>query len=130
MDAGLPQDVTTTVVMMIAEEVADTVEEDAMIIVDTAEMTVTVATAEIVTITLHVGSIATLVMTGIAAVEAMTDVEVAADTLTVMTEATVELVRRLQPPPMVIQHLVGKVGNHTEVDASMMREHPIAIIDC
>lgn len=118
--------------MTTAEEVDDMVEEDAMITVDTAEMIVTVDTAEIAMMdTPLVESTDMLATTDTAAVVVMTDVEVVEDTLIVMTEETVApLARRRLQPPMVIQPLVEKVGNHTEVDATMMMDQPIAIIDC
>ena len=93
---------------------------------------VTVAMAETVTITPLVESIATLVTTDIAAVATMTDVEEEVDTLIVMTEATVAplATHRQQPPPMVIQLLVERLGNHTEVEATTMRGFPVVNIDC
>jgi hypothetical protein len=101
------------------------VEEDDTEVVRTTEATaetiVTVATAEIVTITPHAESIAMLVTTDTAVVVTTTDVEVVEDTLIVMTEATVAPLAMLrQQPPMVIQLLVERLGNHTEVVSALL----------
>jgi hypothetical protein len=120
-----------TATMIVAVEEAT--EEDVMIIADTAEMIVTVAMAEIATMdTPPAESIAMLVTTDIAAVVVMTDVAAVVDTPIVMREeATVALLAKLrQQPPMVIQLLVERLGNHTEVEATMTRDSPVVIIDC
>ena len=97
----------------------------------TAETIVTVVTAETVTITPLAEWIAMLVTTDTAVVVTTTDVEVVEDTLIVMTEATVAPLAMLsQQPPMVIQLLVERLGNHTEVEATMMRDSPVENIDC
>jgi hypothetical protein len=120
---------TATMIVVVEEEAT----EDGTTIADTAEMIVTVAMAETATTdTPPAESIAMLVMTDIAAVVVMTDVEAVVATPIVMREeATVALLARLrQQPPMVIQHLVERLGNHTEVEASMTRDSPVVIIDC
>jgi hypothetical protein len=107
--------------------------EDATIIADTAEMIVTVAMAEIATTVTPLGeSIAMPVMTDTAAEVVMTDVEAVVDTPIVMREeVTVAPLARLRlQPPMVIQLLVERLGNHTEVEATMMRDSPVENIDC
>jgi hypothetical protein len=131
MDVALPLDVTMTVVMMIAAEV-DAMEVGVMIIADTVGMIVTVVMAEIATMDMVLVEVTDmLVMIDTAAVVVTTDVEVAVDTLIVMIEVTVALVgTHHQQPPMVIQHLAEKVGNHMEVEATMMRDHLVASIDC
>jgi hypothetical protein len=103
---------------------------------DTAEMIVTVATAVIATTaTPHVELIVMPARTDTAAVAAMIDVEAVADTLIVTIEviaalaSLVSLAILLHQPPMVIQLLVEMLGNHTEVDATMMRDTPLGIID-
>jgi hypothetical protein len=126
-----PQAVMATATMIVVVEEEAT--EDVTIIVDTAEMIVTVAMAETATTdTPPAESIAMLAMTDIAAAVVMTDVEAVVATPIVMREeATVALLARLrQQPPMVIQHLVERLGNHTEVEASMTRDSPVVIIDC
>jgi hypothetical protein len=103
------------------------------IIADTAEMIVTVAMAEIATTDTPLAeSIAMLVTTDTAAAAVMTDVEAVVDTPIVMREeVTVAPLARLRlQPPMVIQLLVERLGNHTEVEATMMRDSPVEIIDC
>ena len=127
-----PQAAMVTATMIVAVE-EEATEEDVMIIADTAEMIVTVAMAEIATtVTLLAESIAMPVMTDTAAEVVMTDVEAVVDTPIVMREeATVALLARLrQQPPMVIQLLVERLGNHTEVEATMTRDSPVVIIDC
>ena len=97
----------------------------------TAETIVTVVTAETVTITPLAEWIAMLVTIDTAVVVTTTDVEVVEDTLIVMTEATVAPLAMLsQQPPMVIQLLVERLGNHTEVEATTMRESPVVNFDC
>lgn len=126
-----PQAVMATATMIVVVEEEAT--EDGTTIADTAEMIVTVAMAETATTdTPPAESIAMLAMTDIAAVVVMTDVEAVVATPIVMREeATVALLARLrQQPPMVIQHLVERLGNHTEVEASMTRDSPVVIIDC
>ncbi len=120
---------TATKIVVVAEEAT----EDVMTIADTAEMIVTVAMAEIATTdTLLAESIAMLVMTDTAAVLVMIDVEAAADTLIVMSEEAIvaPLARLRQQPPMVILLLVERLGNHMEVEATMMRDSPVVNIDC
>jgi len=92
-----------------------------------------VAMAEIATtVTLLAESIAMPVMTDTAAEVVMTDVEAVVDTPIVMREeVTVAPLARLRlQPPMVIQLLVERLGNHTEVEATMMRDSPVENIDC
>ena len=98
----------------------------------TAETIVTVVTAETVTITPLAEWIAMLVTTDTAAVVVMTDVAAVVDTPIVMREeVTVAPLARLRlQPPMVIQLLVERLGNHTEVEATMMRDSPVENIDC
>jgi hypothetical protein len=118
---------TATMIVVVAEEATVDVTTTA----DTVEMIVTVAMAEIAMITPPVESIAMLAMTDTAAVVAMTDVEAVEDTLIVMREATVAPLARLrQQPPMVILLLVESLVNHTEVEATRMRESPVVNIDC
>jgi hypothetical protein len=127
-----PQAAMVTATMIVAVE-EEATEEDVMIIADTAEMIVTVAMAEIATMdTPPAESIAMLVTTDTVAVVVMTDVAAVVDTPIVMREeATVALLARLrQQPPMVIQLLVERLGNHTEVEATMTRDSPVVIIDC
>jgi hypothetical protein len=120
---------TATMIVVVAEEVM----EDVTTTAATAEMIVTVAMAEIVTTAMPLEElIAMLVMIDTAAVVVMTDVEAVADTPIVMIEeATVAPLARLrQQPPMVIQLLVARLGNHMEVEATMMTESPVVNIDC
>jgi hypothetical protein len=120
----------TAMMIVVVEEEAT---EDVTTIVDTDEMTVTVAMAEIATTDMPLAeSIAMLVTTDTAAVAAMTDVEAVVDTPIVMREeVTVAPLARLRlQPPMVIQLLVVRLGNHMEVEASMMRDFPVENIDC
>jgi hypothetical protein len=110
------------------------VEDGAMTTVeDTAEMIVTVAMAAIATTDMpHVELIVMPARTDTAAVAAMIGVEAVADTLIVTIEviaALANLAILLHQPPMVIQLLVEMLGNHTEVDAMMMRDTPLGIID-
>jgi hypothetical protein len=124
------QAVTTAMTIAAVEAEAT---EDATTIADTAEMIVTVAMAEIATtVTLLAESIAMPVMTDTAAEVVMTDVEAVVDTPIVMREeVTVAPLARLRlQPPMVIQLLVERLGNHTEVEAMMMRDSPVENIDC
>jgi hypothetical protein len=120
---------TATMIVVVEEEAT----EDVTIIADTAEMIVTVAMAEIATTDTPLAeSIAMLVTTDTAAAAVMTDVEAVVDTPIVMREeVTVAPLARLRlQPPMVIQLLVERLGNHTEVEATMMRDSPVEIIDC
>jgi hypothetical protein len=125
------QAVTTAMTIAVVEAEAT---EDATIIADTAEMIVTVGMAEIATtVTPLAESIAMPpVMTDTAAEVVMTDVEAVVDTPIVMREeVTVAPLARLRlQPPMVIQLLVERLGNHTEVEATMMRDSPVENIDC
>lgn len=90
----------------------------------------TEATAVIEMIMLLVESIAMLVTTDTAAVVVMTDVEVAEDTLTVMTEEIeAQLAMARQQPPMATQPLVEKAGSHTEVETTMLRDTPVVNIN-
>jgi hypothetical protein len=125
-----PQAVTATAMMTVV--VAAEATEDVTTIGDTAEMIVTVATAEIATMDMPLAeSIAMLVMTDIAAVVTSV-VEAVVDTPIVMREevTVAPLARLRQQPPMVIQLLVERLGNHTEVEATMMRDSPVENIDC
>ncbi len=118
--------------MTVAAAVEDTVDVITIADMVDAETSVSEAMVETVTIMPLAESIATLVRTD-TAVEERTDVEVVEDTADeTMTEATVALLVKLlhQPPPMVIQHLVERHGNHTEVEATMMRDSPVVNIDC
>ena len=120
--------------MMIAAAVVEAMEA-VTIIEATAEMIVIVAMAVIVMMMLpELTDMVEVAMTAIAAVAEMTDVEVVEvveDTLIVMREATVaQLAMARQQPPMVTQHLVQKLGNHTEVEATMMTDIIVASIDC
>jgi hypothetical protein len=118
---------TATMIVVVAEEAT----EDVTTTADIAEMIVTVAMAEIATSTPLAESIATLATTDTAAVAAMIDVEAVEDIPIAMREANVAPLARLrQQPPMVIQLLVERLGNHTEVEATMMRESPVVNIDC
>jgi hypothetical protein len=120
---------TMTAAVVVVDGAMTTVE-------DTAEMIVTVAMAVIATTdTPHEELIVMPARTDTAAVAAMIDVEAVADTLIVTIEVIVALASLaslailLHQPPMVIQLLVEMLGNHTEVDATMMRDTPLGIID-
>lgn len=110
--------------------------------VDPVVMTVATADTDAVTATttLPVESIVTEVAATTATVDVMTAVAVVADTLTATTVATAVTVEEIamvdahpvmQPrqPPMVTQPLAEKLGSHTEVDTTMMRNTPIVAID-
>ncbi len=106
--------------------------EAATTIEDTAEMIVTVAMAVTTVMAMRPESTDMEdAMIATAAVVEMIDVEVVEDTPIVMTEATeAPLAMGRQQPPMVTQHLVQKLGNHTEVEATMMTDIIVVIIDC
>lgn len=110
--------------------------------VDPAVMTVVTADtdAATATTTLPVESTVTEVAATTATVDVMTAVAVVAVTLIATTVATavnvVEIamvdahpVMQLRQPPMVTQPLAEKLGSHTEVDTTMMRNTPIVAID-
>jgi hypothetical protein len=106
-----------------------------MIIADTAEMIVTVAMAEIATTDTPLAESIVMAVEDVtidtAAVVVMTDVEVVEDTLIVMTEVIeAPLATHHQQLPMETQPLAQKLGNHMEVEATMMRDTPVANIDC
>jgi len=127
----LPQVVMATAMMIAAVEVEATVEDVTTTVVTAAEMNVIVDTAETVTTAmLPVELIVMPVMTAIAAEEVMTDVVAAEATLTAMSVVNVALPAMLrQLPLMVIQHLVERPGNHTEVEATMMRNSLVVNIE-
>jgi len=129
------QDVMASATMIVAAEAVDTVDVITIVAMADVVMTVIVDTAEIVMNTLPVESTATLAMIATAAEEEMTAVEEGvADMVVVVTmrEATVALLERLlhQPLLMVTQHLAPRDANHTEVEATMTRNSPVANIDC
>jgi hypothetical protein len=100
-----------------------------------AMIVVTEAMADVIAMTdmVPVESIVMLaVMTATAAVEEMSDAEVVEVTLiaTSVVIATVDAHPEmlLQLPPMVTQHLVERVGSHTEVE-TMMIDSPVVVID-
>ncbi|EKD21069.1 RNA recognition domain-containing protein [Drepanopeziza brunnea f. sp. 'multigermtubi' MB_m1] len=122
------QDATVSAMMIVAAVAEDM--EDVITTADTAEedavMTVTVAMVEIAMIMALVeDSTATLAMID-TAVEEMIDVEVAEvvtgeDVITTEVVIVALPVKHLhQPLPMVIQHLVGRLGNHTEVVSALL----------
>lgn len=122
---------TTTVTMTAAVEAMVVV---VMIIVEAiAEMIVIVATAEIAMMDTLLVWTDINAMTATAAGVAMIDVEEVEDILIVMTEEIVETVAQ---PVMLHQQqamatlLLEKLGNHTEVEATMMRDYPVVNIDC
>jgi hypothetical protein len=128
------QDATTIVITTAVAE-AEAMVEAAMIIVDTAEMIVIVGTAEIATMDTPLAELIAMavedVMTDTAAVVVMTDVEAVEDTLIVMTEVIeAPLATHHQQLPMETQPLARKLGSHMEVEATMMRDTPVANIDC
>lgn len=112
------------------------VTEDVTTTADTevdAVMTETVAMAETVMTTALVEvSTATLAMTATAAVGMIVaEVDTGVDVITTEAEIVALPVKHLlQLLPMVIQHLVERLGNHTEVEATMKRDSPVANIDC
>lgn len=110
--------------------------------VDPAVMTVATADTDAVTATttLPVESTVTEVAATTATVDVMTAVAAVADTLTATTVATAVTVEEIamvdahpvmqhHQPPMVTQPLAEKLGSHTEVDTTMMRNTPIVAID-
>ena len=130
MPVAHPQDVMV-IATMTAAEAMEVV--DVMITVESAAMMIAVAmVAEIVTTMLPEESIAMPVTTGTAAVVEMIDVEVVEATLIAMIEEViVALLARLHlPQPMVIQLLAERLGNHMEVDATMMTNSSSVNIDC
>ncbi len=106
--------------------------EAAMIIEATAEMIVIAAMAVTTAMAMLPESTdMEVAMTAIAAAVEMIDVEAEEDTLIVTIEATeAPLAMGRQQPPMVTQHLVQKLGSHTEVEATMMTDIIVVTIDC
>lgn len=122
-------------VTMIA--VVEAMVEDVMITVaDTVAMIVIVDMAEIVTITL-LAELTDMVVEDVMTtevVDAMIDEVAVEDTLivTLPTEAIVAqlVMHHLQPMETQLQLPEEKLGNHMEVEATMMRDHPVANTDC
>jgi hypothetical protein len=132
MDVDHPQEADTTTVTMTAA--VEVMVEVVMIIVEAiAEMIVIVATAEIAMMDTLLVWTDINAMTAIAAEVAMTDVEEVEDILIVMTEEIVVTVVQpvmLHQQPAMATLLLEKLGNHTEVEATMMKDSPVVNIDC
>lgn len=133
MDAHHQEVTEETVATMTVAEVDDT-EEDVMITVEVTAVMIAIVDMAVVTdatTMLLEESTATHATIDTAAVET-TDVEAVGDTLIATRETTVALLARLllQQVHTATQPLVAKLASHTEVDATMMREHPIVTFDC
>jgi len=134
MDVDHLKEADTTTVMMTAA--VEAMAEAVMIIVEAiAEMIVIVdMAAETVMMDILHESTDINAMTGTVVEVVMTDVEeVEEDILIVMNE---QIVANVAQPVMLHQQLatatllLEKLGNHTEVEATMMRKSPVVIIDC
>ena len=127
------QDVMASVTMTVVVEVEDTVDVITTVAMADVVMSVIVDMAETVTTTPLEESTVTHAMT-VTAVVVTTVVEEAVDTAedVTMREATVALLEKLlhQLLLMVTQHLAQRDANHTEVEATMTRNSPVANIDC
>jgi len=127
------QDVMASVTMTVVVEVEDTVDVITTVAMADVVMSVIVDMAETVTTTPLAESTVTHAMT-VTAVAVTTVVEEAVDTAedVTMREATVALLEKLlhQLLLMVTQHLAQRDANHTEVEATMTRNSPVANIDC
>ena len=127
------QDVMASVTMTVVVEAEDTVDVITTVAMADVVMSVIVDMAETVTTTPLAESTVTLAMTDTAVV-VTTVVEEAVDTAedVTMREATVALLEKLlhQLLLMVTQHLAQRDANHTEVEATMTRNSPVANIDC
>lgn len=127
------QDVMASVTMTVVAEAEDTVDVITTVAMADVVMSVIVDMAETVTTTPLAESTVTLAMT-VTAVVVTIVVEEAVDTAedVTMREATVALLEKLlhQLLLMVTQHLAQRDANHTEVEATMTRNSPVANIDC
>lgn len=128
------QDAMASATMTAVAEAEDTVDVITIVVMVDAVTSVTVDMAETVTTTPLVESTATLAMIATAEEEMIAVEEVVVDMVVdvTMREATVALLETLlhQPLLMVTQHLAQRDANHTEVEATMTRNSPVANIDC
>lgn len=117
MEIVMPEMIVVEVTVMTTVEAEVIV---AMIV--TAVMVVTVMT------TLLVELIAMPVKTVTAAAEVMTVVEVVMVVVGMIT--VIVPLAMLHQPPMVTQLLAARAESHTMVEATMMRDSPVANLDC
>jgi len=133
MDVDHLQEVDTTTVMMTAA-VEAMVEAEMIIVEAIAEMIVIVDMAAEIVMTDILHELTDInAMTGTVAEVVMTDAEEVEDILIVMIEEIVAIVAQpvmLHQQPAMATLLLEKLGNHTEVEATMMRKSPVVNIDC